>query len=166
MKKNERVNENSEYHRYGLLLLLHFGSNGLFRMFMWILRFFFLTSRHWTSDCCCEQTLRKQKWWWWWTSDDVTISSRRLIARLRVSMCNRCMHYLIRRVSNKLLPSFDLGWVTLIQWTRRGWTRHLYRYVWFVALHAIVSYFCAREIDCSDTIEHEKFNVCYCFVYL
>jgi hypothetical protein len=66
-----------------------------------------------------EQTYTAQLWWWrWWTSDDVTISYL-VTARLRVcvSMCNRCMHYLIRRVSNKLLPSFLFGWVTLIHWT-------------------------------------------------
>ncbi len=95
-------------------------------------------NRYTMSDCCWEQTHIDQQWWWcWWTSDDVTISYL-VTVRLRVSMCNRCMHYLIRRVSNKLLPSyyFDGSPWSLEQ----GRTRHLYRYV-FVALHAIVSYY-------------------------
>jgi hypothetical protein len=126
-------------------------------------------NRHTTSDCCWEQTWIDLWWWRWWTSDDVTIFYL-ITVRLHVSMCNRRMHYLIRRVSNKLLPLFSLDgspWST-----DQGRTRHLYRYV-FVASHAIVSYYFSRSlslslslyIDCSDTIEHEKFYVCYCIVY-
>jgi hypothetical protein len=102
-------------------------------------------NRHTTSDCCWEQTWIDLWWWRWWTSDDVTIFYL-ITVRLHVSMCNRRMHYLIRRVSNKLLPLFSLDgspWST-----DQGRTRHLYRYV-FVASHAIVSYYFSRSLSLS-----------------
>jgi len=129
-----------------------FSYNGLFLMSV---RAFL--NRHTMSDCCWEQTYIDQLWWWWWwwTTDDVT-NSYLVAVRLRVYMCNRCMHYLIRRVSNKLLPSFYFdGSPWSIEQDR---TRHLYRYV-FVASHAIVSYFFSLFLSLYRSIVQTSLNM-------
>lgn len=144
-----------------------FRSNGLFQMFMWTLLVFL--------SFFSEQTFNV--WLLLWTDIEkakmmMMMDERRRDHLISSSYCSfacvyvQSMHALSNKTRVEQIATFILfGWVTLIHWTGMDETS-LSVCVYFVVLHAIVSYFCSLEIDCSDTIEHEKFNVCYCIVYL